>query len=89
MDVHAEGGSAENVASQFLAAELRSELIRRKRAIGEAAEVLEITTATMARRLSGETPLTVVDVVALCRWLDVEPAELMKRAERQATAVAS
>lgn len=80
---------ADALASQRLAGEMRAELARQKRTATEAAATLGVTPATIGRRLSGETPFNVIEIASLCRWLGVEPAVLMKRAEANAEAVAS
>ena len=89
MELHAGGIEADTLASQRLAAEVRAELARQKRTATEAAATIGVTPATMGRRLSGETPFNVIEIASICRWLGVEPAVLMKRAEANAEAVAS
>lgn len=89
MELHAGGAGADAAVSQRIAGEVRAELARQKRTGGEAAAVLGVTAGTMGRRLSGDTPFNVVEFSALCRWLGVEPAVLMKRCEVVNEAVAS
>lgn len=86
MELHA-GISAEAAASARLAGEIRAELARQKRTAGEAAAVLGITAQTMGRRLNGASPFNVVELDVLARWLGVDAATLMKRAEGAAREV--
>jgi len=79
------------MAADRIAAEVRAEMARQKRTGGELAEVLGITAHTAGRRLNGSIPFNVVEFDTTARWLGVDSAELMKRAERAdvAEAVAS
>lgn len=81
MELHA-GDDPNRRASERLADEVRAELARQKRTAGDAAAAIGITAHTMGRRLNGSSPFNVLELDALGRWLGVDAATLMKRAER-------
>ena len=91
MELHAPDMAAHISSSQRIAGELRAELARKKRTAGEAAAAVGITPHTMGRRLNGDSPFNVIELSLLCRWLDVDFATLVRRAESPANdaAVAS
>lgn len=79
-------GEAEQ-AARGIAAEVRAEMARQGKfpMHTELAEVLGITSATASRRLTGEVPFDVVELLTVAMWLGVDasrflPAEIVKAA---------
>ena len=89
MELHASLDAANRLASQRVAGEVRAELARQKRTANELAAVLGISAHTAGRRLSGDVPFNVIELAALCQWLNVDLADLIGRVQRDTTAVAS
>ncbi len=89
MELHASADAANRLASQRVAGEVRAELARQKRTANELATVLGISAHTAGRRLSGDVPFNVIELAALCQWLNVDLADLIGRVKRDTTAVAS
>jgi transcriptional regulator with XRE-family HTH domain len=58
-------------ATDVTASNLRGEMARQRRRQTDLAAVLHISQAAVSRRLSGETPLNVDELVAVAEWLDV------------------
>jgi transcriptional regulator with XRE-family HTH domain len=55
------------------ASEIRAEMARQHRCVGKLAKALGVTHKTVANRLSGRVPLSLDDLYAISRWLDVPP----------------
>lgn len=75
-------------ASRAVAGEVRAELARQRRTAVDMAGALGITPHTAGRRLSGESPFTVLEIAKVAAWLGVSVTTLAARAEN-AGAVAS
>lgn len=58
-------------ADHLVAGEIRAELARQRRSQAELAELLGVSKPWLSRRLSGETPLAVADVVVMAEALGV------------------
>lgn len=86
MELHASDEAAVQLASQRIAGEVRAELARQKRSARELAAVLGISEHTAGRRLNGETPFNMVELVTACTWLRMGLADLVRRAEAVAAA---
>ena len=67
----------ERVTSQTLAGELRAEIARQQRRMGDLSEVLGLSQPAVSARLNGRQPLTVDELVVISRWLDISPVPLM------------
>lgn len=52
-------------------------MARRRRTQVQLAEHLGISHVTVGRRLSGESPFTVDELVAVAQFLEVDPASLL------------
>lgn len=59
------------------ASEVRAELAKQRRTATELAAVLGITPQTVGRRLSGETPFDVIELVSAAEWLGVDPRQFI------------
>lgn len=55
-----------------VASDVRAALAWHKRSHGELAELLDLTPHTVGRRLKGEVPFTVVELLAIGIWLDID-----------------
>ncbi len=66
-----------------LAKEIHAELIRQDLTPADLTETLGLSKATMTRRLNGEVPFTVVEVMEISSWLDVPFQELLTRSDAQ------
>lgn len=60
-----------------VASEVRAEMARRRKTATELAAVLGTTAHTAGRRLNGEVPFDVVELVAIGLWLDVDPGRFL------------
>ena len=60
-------------AAEVVASEVRAELARQHRTAGDLASVLQITPHTAGRRLRGEIPFDVIELVQIGLWLGVDP----------------
>ncbi|SDC44825.1 BetR domain-containing protein [Nocardioides lianchengensis] len=60
-------------------------MARKKKKQLDLAEVLNITTATAARRLNGTVPFDVVELMVVANWLDV-PVESLQPPTRAGAA---
>lgn len=67
----------ERVTSQTLAGELRAEIARQQRRMGDLSEVLGLSQPAVSARLNGRQALTVDELVVIARWLDISPVPLM------------
>lgn len=54
-----------------VAVEIRAEMGRQKKSQADLARALDITPATAARRLSGEAPLDLAELMQVALWLGV------------------
>jgi transcriptional regulator with XRE-family HTH domain len=64
-------------AGMGTASNLRAEMARQNRKKRELAALLGISPAAVTRRISGETPLDVNELLAIAEWLDVPVTELL------------
>lgn len=67
------------------AANVRAELARARISIRSAARTLDWSPNTLSRRLRGETPLTVDELLALAALLGVPLSTLLPEPEKQAS----
>lgn len=72
-DVSADRGGQ---ADQLVAGEIRAELARQRMTQADLATQLGVSRPWLSRRLSGETPLSVGDMVVIAEALDVPVATL-------------
>lgn len=72
-----------STVAEAVGMEVRAGLARRRRTQNELAEVLGITPGTASRRLSGESPFDVVELIAIGAWLDVDPTSFIRSAVEQ------
>lgn len=63
--------------AEAVAAEVRAEMGRKRKSQADLAATLAITTATAGRRLSGEVPFDVIELMRVADWLDVDLLQLM------------
>lgn len=59
------------------AANIRAELARRRISIRALSAALNWSVSTTARRLNGSSPFTVDELLAVARYLEMEPAALL------------
>lgn len=64
--------------AEDVATEVRAEMGRQRKTKKELAEVLNITPATAATRLSGSVPLDTRELFAVAAWLGVPPTQFMR-----------
>ena len=67
-------------ATGRLLGEIRAEVARQRRTQVEIAELIGVTQVYVSRRLTGQVPLEVADLVDIARILGVSPQELLDRA---------
>lgn len=60
-----------------VASEVRAELARQRKTAGDMATVLNMSAHTAGRRLNGDVPFDVVELVALGVWLGVDPGKFL------------
>lgn len=60
-----------------VASEVRAELARQRRTAGDLATVLGMTPHTAGRRLNGEVPFDVVELVQIGLWLGIDPRRFL------------
>lgn len=60
-----------------VAAEVRAEMARQRKTGMDLAELLGCSQSSAARRMSGETPLSLNEVYAVARWLGVSVSALV------------
>jgi hypothetical protein len=60
-----------------VASEVRAELARQRKTATDMAAVLYMTGHTAGRRLNGDVPFDVVELVALGAWLGVDPSKFL------------
>ena len=70
-------GMTNHPTADRVASEVRAELARQRKTAGELAAVLGMTPHTAGRRLNGEVPFDVVELVAIGLWLDIEPGRFL------------
>lgn len=63
-----------------VAAELRALMARNAKRQKDLSEHLGMSPSALSARLNGKAPLTVDEVVAICLWLDADPAEILGNA---------
>lgn len=61
------------------AGNVRAEMARQNKSIGELAEVLGVTPHTAGRRYNGKVEFSATEVMALADWLSVELSALLTR----------
>lgn len=61
---------------EAVAAEVRAELGRHRKSATELSKVLSISPQTCGRRLSGETPFDVSELVKIADWLGIPMSRL-------------
>lgn len=64
-------------AAEAVASEVRAEMGRQRKTQAELADALGVTPHTVGRRLSGEVPFDVIEVVQIGLWLGVDPRRLI------------
>jgi transcriptional regulator with XRE-family HTH domain len=69
-------------ADQLVAGEIRAELARQRKSQAELAGQLGVSRPWLSRRLSGETPLSIGDVVVIAGTLGVSIAALTAPVEK-------
>lgn len=67
--------------SARVVAVIRDEMASRQRTRHDLADLLVAGEATVAKRLSGETPFDLVEIERVAAWLDLLPSELLARAD--------
>lgn len=67
-----------------IVSELRAEMSRRLFNLSGAADVLKLNRSTVSRKLKGDVPLTTLELLRLCSWLDVSPGAIVDRATARA-----
>lgn len=70
-------GMTNHPTADRVASEVRAELARRRKTAGELAAVLGMTPHTAGRRLNGEVPFDVVELVAIGLWLEIDPCRFI------------
>lgn len=70
-------------ADQLVAGEIRAELARQRKSQAELASQLGVSRPWLSRRLSGETPLSVGDVVVMADALGVPVSALTAPVDEQ------
>lgn len=86
MEVHADLDAAARLASERVAGEIRAELARQKRTANDMATELGIAPHTAGRRLNGERPFNVIELVAVCRWLGIDMVAVVGAGARESAA---
>ena len=67
----------------YLAGEIRAEVARQQYSKSAIAAALGVVPATLSRKLSGEQPFHTEELDAISSMLDVDPSELVARAEQR------
>lgn len=67
-------------AAQRVAAEIRGLMAKRKLTGGDLANFLKVHRSTASRRVSGESDLTIDEIVDIAAWLDVPVTRLINAA---------
>lgn len=62
--------------AEAVAAEVRAEMGRQRKAQADLARALDITIPTAARRLRGEVPFDVIELAVVADWLGVDVQRL-------------
>ena len=68
---------SEETAAQRIATEIRVIMAARKLKQTELAKFLKVHQSTAARRINGETDLTINEIEAIAKWLDVPVTRLI------------
>ena len=66
--------------TRTVADEIRAEIARQRSSTRELAKSLSKSHTWLARRLRGETPLSIEDVVLIAKGLDVDPLPFIEKA---------
>lgn len=72
-------------AAQRVATEIRGLMARRKLSAVDLSNFLKIHRSTAARRVNGETDLTIDEIVDIAAWLDVPVTRLINAAVGSST----
>lgn len=59
-------------AAANVAAEVRAEMARQHKTQSEMAQILGTTSHTVSRRLTGDTPFDIAQLITTAEWLDVD-----------------
>ncbi|MBO3663696.1 hypothetical protein [Microbacterium stercoris] len=70
----------------IVAADLRAELARQRRTAADLAHALDVTPHTVGRRLNGDVPFSMYELVLATRWLGIDLTDLVSRATQRAAA---
>lgn len=76
----AQGEEAGQTAAQRVAAEIRGLMAKRKLTGADLAHFLNVHRSTAARRVNGESDLTIDEIVDIAAWLDVPVTRLINAA---------
>ena len=71
--------------AEAVASDVRAEMARQRKTQAELATVLGVTAHTVGRRLSGDVPFNVIELVQIGLWLGVEPRRFIARASLAAS----
>lgn len=69
--------------AESLAEEVRAVMARKRRRGTELGSVLGLSQSAASRRMSGETPLSVDELLAIAEWLDVPFTDLIPAKAKQ------
>lgn len=72
--------SEQDTAAQRVATEIRGLMAARKLNAGDLAEFLKVHRSTAARRVNGDSDLTIDEIVDIAAWLDVPVTRLINAA---------
>lgn len=75
-----------DVVTNLVAADLRAELARQRRTAADLAQVLNVTPHTVGRRLNGDVPFSMYELVLATRWLGIDLTDLISRATQKVAA---
>ena len=67
--------------TESVAAAVRAELARKRRTGVQLAELMGITQQSVSKRLCGNTPFSVTELVLVAEWLDIAPSVFLVAAE--------
>ncbi|GAA4687265.1 helix-turn-helix domain-containing protein [Frondihabitans cladoniiphilus] len=83
-EVHISGNEAADALQEALAAELRGALAIANIKVRAWARLAAVSHDSIYRILRGQRPVTVVELIMLCRALGEDPFDLITRASRRA-----
>lgn len=70
--------------SKATAAEVRAEMARQNKTQAGLADALKVTAHTASKRMSGEIPFNIVELLAVARWLEVDLLRLLPQQQKAA-----